>query len=65
VDRIQPLYAELATDEHRNRLILDDVRSSLAEGRSPILLTERRTISNSLRPAFMTSSITSLCCGAG
>lgn len=42
VDRIQPLYAELATDEDRNRLILDDVRNALAEGRSPILLTERK-----------------------
>src|SRR2546422_8270717 len=42
VDRIQPLYAELATDELRNRLIVDDVRSVLAEGRSPILLTERK-----------------------
>src|SRR3989442_765671 len=42
VDRIQPLYAELATDELRNSLIVDDVRSVLAEGRSPILLTERK-----------------------
>jgi len=41
-DRIQPLYAALATDEHRNRLILDDVTTALAEGRSPILLTERK-----------------------
>src|SRR2546427_2109513 len=41
-DRIQPLYAALATDEHRNRLILADVASALAEGRSPILLTERK-----------------------
>ena len=42
VDRIQPLYAELATDEQRNRLILHDVRTALSEGRSPILLTERK-----------------------
>ena len=41
-DRIQPLYAALATDEHRNRMILDDVAGALAEGRSPILLTERK-----------------------
>jgi superfamily II DNA or RNA helicase len=41
-ERIQPLYAELATDERRNRLILNDVRSALAAGRSPILLTERK-----------------------
>jgi superfamily II DNA or RNA helicase len=42
VERIQPLYAELATDERRSRLILDDVKSVLAAGRSPILLTERK-----------------------
>ena len=42
VDRIQLLYAELASDEQRNRLILDDVTSALSEGRSPILLTERK-----------------------
>ena len=41
-DRIQPLYAALATDEDRNRLILADVASALAQGRSPILLTERK-----------------------
>ena len=42
VERIQSLYGELAADERRNRLILDDVRSALAAGRSPILLTERK-----------------------
>jgi superfamily II DNA or RNA helicase len=41
-DRIQSLYAGLAADERRNRLILDDVRSAMAAGRSPILLTERK-----------------------
>jgi superfamily II DNA or RNA helicase len=40
--RIQSLYAELAADERRNHLILEDVRSALAAGRSPILLTERK-----------------------
>src|SRR5215468_8158260 len=39
---IQALYAALAADEARNRLILDDVIRSLEEGRSPILLTERK-----------------------
>ena len=42
VDRIQALYAALATDERRNRLIVDDVTAALVEGRSPILLTERK-----------------------
>jgi len=41
-DRIQSLYADLAVDERRNHLILDDVRSALTAGRSPILLTERK-----------------------
>ena len=41
-ERIQPLYAALGTDEQRNRLILNDVRTALGEGRSPILLTERK-----------------------
>ncbi len=40
--RIQEIYAALAADEARNRLILDDVLHALEEGRSPILLTERR-----------------------
>jgi superfamily II DNA or RNA helicase len=39
---IQELYAALAADEKRNRLILNDVIQSLEEGRSPILLTERK-----------------------
>ena len=39
---IQGIYAALAADEARNRLILDDVLRALEEGRSPILLTERR-----------------------
>ena len=40
--RIQELYAALASDEKRNELILNDVIASLEEGRTPILLTERR-----------------------
>ena len=39
---IQEVYRQIASDERRNRLILDDVVQSLEEGRSPILLTERR-----------------------
>ena len=39
---IQTLYAALADDARRNRLILDDVVQAIQEGRSPILLTERR-----------------------
>jgi superfamily II DNA or RNA helicase len=39
---IQELYSALAGDEKRNELILNDVITSLEEGRSPILLTERK-----------------------
>jgi len=39
---IQDLYAALAADQDRNDLIFDDMLSALEEGRSPILLTERR-----------------------
>jgi len=39
---IQDLYALLAADEERNGLIFDDVMRALEEGRSPVLLTERK-----------------------
>ena len=39
---IQTLYRELASDARRNELILNDVICAAAEGRSPILLTERK-----------------------
>ena len=39
---IQEIYNRLAVDEARNVMIIDDVIRSLEDGRSPILLTERR-----------------------
>ncbi|MFQ5600824.1 MAG: DEAD/DEAH box helicase family protein [Candidatus Krumholzibacteriia bacterium] len=39
---IQNLYRRIAANEQRNCMILDDVINALVEGRSPILLTERR-----------------------
>ncbi len=36
------LYRELIADEERNRLICTDVLEALREGRSPLLLTERK-----------------------
>jgi superfamily II DNA or RNA helicase len=39
---IQALYRELAVDPARNDLILTDVIRAIDEGRSPILLTERK-----------------------
>ncbi len=39
---IQELYGLLVADEKRNEQIIDDVFMALEEGRSPILLTERK-----------------------
>ncbi|MBK5275254.1 MAG: DEAD/DEAH box helicase [Desulfuromonadales bacterium] len=39
---IQEIYARLTSDRQRNHLILGDIKLALAEGRSPILLTERK-----------------------
>jgi superfamily II DNA or RNA helicase len=39
---IQELYAAIAADTRRNELILNDVIGALEQGRSPILLTERK-----------------------
>jgi superfamily II DNA or RNA helicase len=39
---IHGIYAALTADEERNKLIIEDILKSLDEGRSPILLTERR-----------------------
>jgi superfamily II DNA or RNA helicase len=38
---IQDIYAALVRDHQRNELIVTDVRKELAEGRSPLVLTER------------------------
>ncbi|MEM9660149.1 MAG: DUF559 domain-containing protein, partial [Planctomycetota bacterium] len=38
----QDLYRELIADRDRNRMICEDVRQSVREGRSPLVLTERR-----------------------
>lgn len=39
---IQAVYSALAADGARNAMIVADVRAALAQGRSPIVLTERR-----------------------
>jgi superfamily II DNA or RNA helicase len=39
---IQQLYALLTADEDRNAMIVTDVLDALAQGRSPVVLTERR-----------------------
>lgn len=40
-ETIQQMYAELAEDDPRNRLIFEDVLVALEEGRTPLILTER------------------------
>lgn len=39
---VQEIYAALAGDDRRNEMILNDVIGALEDGRSPILLTERK-----------------------
>lgn len=39
---IQSVYAALATDDARNRMIVEDVLATLQQGRTPLLLTERK-----------------------
>ena len=39
---IQEIYAVLARDEARNRLIVEDIIAAVKADRSPVLLTERR-----------------------
>ena len=39
---ITEIYRRLTTDSSRNTMILDDIIGALEEGRSPIVLTERR-----------------------
>jgi superfamily II DNA or RNA helicase len=39
---IQELYAKLAQDPGRNDLIFDDILSALEDGRSPVVITERK-----------------------
>lgn len=52
---IQDLYRVLAEDQRRNELIINDVLAALEEGRSPLLLTERKDhledLAAQLRPA--------------
>jgi len=40
--KIHDLWRAMITDEQRNRMIVDDTTQALAEGRFPLILTERR-----------------------
>jgi superfamily II DNA or RNA helicase len=50
---IQDIYGQLAADEERNEMILNDLIQALEDGRSPVLLTERRD-----HLAYIESSLT-------
>lgn len=39
---IQEIYAALVKDKNRNQMIINDVIATIKDGRSPVLLTERR-----------------------
>ena len=39
---IQQLYAAIATDKERNRMMMEDIDEAMAAKRSPLLLTERK-----------------------
>lgn len=54
---IQDLYAALVADPQRNALIIQDVRKALMEGRSPIVLTERRDHLDLLVEALKDSAV--------
>ncbi len=49
---IQQLYAGIVTDKARNQIIFDDVLKALQEGRSPLLLTERKEHAATLAELF-------------
>ena len=49
---IQQLYAELISNERRNAQIVRDVLAAIAEGRSPLVLTERKSHADALADAL-------------
>ena len=49
---IQQLYAELVSNERRNAQIVRDVLAAVAEGRSPLVLTERKSHADTLACAL-------------
>jgi len=40
--QMQDIYTTIMNDEHRTSLIVNDIRASIAEGKTPLVLTERR-----------------------
>ena len=52
IDRIQELYTGIATNNSRNELLIEDTLKLIQEGRTPILLTERKEHAVSLASAL-------------
>ena len=50
--RIHEIYASLIANMHRNQMIVDDAIHAVDEGRSPVVLTERRDHMNTLAVLF-------------
>ncbi|MGH7647517.1 MAG: TOTE conflict system archaeo-eukaryotic primase domain-containing protein [Gemmatimonadaceae bacterium] len=46
---VPALYTLLGRDDGRNRMIVDDIRDTVAQGRAPLVLTERREHLEALR----------------
>jgi very-short-patch-repair endonuclease len=53
--QFQELFAELVADQVRNRLVCDDVLEAVAQGRSPLVLTERNEHLDALSQQLSTS----------
>ena len=51
-DRIQDLYTGIATNSSRNELLIEDTLKLIQEGRTPILLTERKEHAAALASAL-------------
>jgi len=64
---IQDTYTRLSQDRPRNRLIIADVSAALKEGRTPLVITERRQHLEELAAALreVTDNVVVLCGGMG
>lgn len=57
VERIQSLFGVLGSAVERNTLIVNDIRAAIAEGRTPLVLTERKDHLTRLSEALRAAAI--------